>query len=65
MIVIFEKTVGFTIMSLLSECVSVVILTIRVSQLTPVILATWEAEIRRMEVQGQPRQTVYRTPSPK
>jgi hypothetical protein len=28
----------------------------------PVILATWEAEIRRTEVQGQPRQIVCETP---
>jgi hypothetical protein len=26
--------------------------------LMPIILATWEAEIRRIEVQGQPRQIV-------
>jgi hypothetical protein len=30
--------------------------------LTPVILSTWEAEIRRIKVQGQPEQTVHRTP---
>jgi hypothetical protein len=33
--------------------------------LTPIILATWEAEIRRMKVQGQPRQKVLETPSSK
>jgi hypothetical protein len=27
--------------------------------LTPIILATWEVEIRRTEVQGQPRQIVH------
>jgi hypothetical protein len=31
--------------------------------LTPVILATWEAEIRRIMVQGQPRQIVHETSS--
>jgi hypothetical protein len=30
-----------------------------------VILATWEAEIRRMKNPGQPRQIVRKTPSPK
>jgi hypothetical protein len=30
--------------------------------LTPVILATWEAEIRRMVVQGQSGQIVHETP---
>jgi hypothetical protein len=29
------------------------------------ILATWEADIRRIMVQGQPRQMVHKTPSPK
>jgi hypothetical protein len=29
----------------------------------PVIFATWEAEIRRIVVQGQPMQTVLETPS--
>jgi hypothetical protein len=33
--------------------------------LTPVILATWEIEIRRILVRGQPGQTVQLTPSPK
>jgi hypothetical protein len=33
--------------------------------LTPVILATWEAEIRRILVQGHPKQIVHETPSPK
>jgi hypothetical protein len=27
----------------------------------PVILATWEAEIRKIMVQGQPRQIVHET----
>jgi hypothetical protein len=31
--------------------------------LTPEILATWEAEIRRIAVRGQPRQTVHEIPS--
>jgi hypothetical protein len=30
--------------------------------LTPVIPATWEAEIRRITVQGQPKQIVLKTP---
>jgi hypothetical protein len=30
-----------------------------------VILATWEAEIGRIMVQGQTREIVYETPSPK
>jgi hypothetical protein len=30
--------------------------------LTPVILATWEAKIRRITAQGQPRQIVPETP---
>jgi hypothetical protein len=33
--------------------------------LVPVILATQKAEIRRIKVQGQPRQIVHKTPSPK
>jgi hypothetical protein len=33
-------------------------------RLTPVILASWETEIRRMEVGGKPRQIVE-TASPK
>jgi hypothetical protein len=34
--------------------------------LTPVTLATWEAEMERIVVQGQPRQIVCETPpSPK
>jgi hypothetical protein len=33
--------------------------------LTSVIPATWEADIRRIEVQGQPGQKVFKTPSPK
>jgi hypothetical protein len=31
----------------------------------PVIPATWEAEIRRITVQGQPGQIVHKIPSPK
>jgi hypothetical protein len=30
--------------------------------LTPVILATWEAEIRRIEAQDQPGQIAHETP---
>jgi hypothetical protein len=33
--------------------------------LTPVILATWETEVWRIKVQGQPREIVHKTPSPK
>jgi hypothetical protein len=33
--------------------------------LTPVIPATWEDEIRKMEVQGQLGQIVQEIPSPK
>jgi hypothetical protein len=33
--------------------------------LMPVILATWEAKIRRITVQGQPEQIVCKIPSPK
>jgi hypothetical protein len=32
--------------------------------LMPVILATWEAEIRKMVIQGQPRKIVGETPFP-
>jgi hypothetical protein len=31
----------------------------------PIVLATWESEIRRSEAQGQPRQIVRETLSPK
>jgi hypothetical protein len=31
----------------------------------PIILSTWEAEIGSIMVQGQPRQIVHETPSPK
>jgi hypothetical protein len=37
----------------------------RCQWLTPVIPATWEAEIKRIVVQGQSRQIVQETPSPK
>jgi hypothetical protein len=30
----------------------------------PIILATLEAEIRKIKVQGQPRQTALETPTP-
>jgi hypothetical protein len=33
--------------------------------LMPVILVTWEVDIRRIMVQGQPRQIVLEIPSPK
>jgi hypothetical protein len=32
-------------------------------KVAPVILATWEAEIKRIKVRGQPRQIIYKTPS--
>jgi hypothetical protein len=32
---------------------------------TPIILATWEAEIGRIVVRGQPTQIIGETPSPK
>jgi hypothetical protein len=31
----------------------------------PVILATWETEIRKIAVQGQSRKIVHETPFPK
>jgi hypothetical protein len=33
--------------------------------LMPVILTSWEAEIRRIEIQDQSRQIGHETPSPK
>jgi hypothetical protein len=36
-----------------------------VQWLTPIILAAWEAEIRRLAVPGQPRHVIPETPSPK
>jgi hypothetical protein len=33
--------------------------------LMPVILATWEAEIRRITFLSQPAKIVHKTPSPK
>jgi hypothetical protein len=33
--------------------------------LMPVVLATWESEVRRIQSRGQPRQIVWETPSPK
>jgi hypothetical protein len=33
--------------------------------LTPVILTTWEAKIKKIKVRGQPGQIVHKTPSPK
>jgi hypothetical protein len=38
---------------------------VRCRWLKPVILATWEAEFRRIKVGGQTRQTVHKTLSPK
>jgi hypothetical protein len=35
------------------------------TMLTPAILATWEAEIRKIMVGGQSRQIVQETPFPK
>jgi hypothetical protein len=31
----------------------------------PIILATWEDEIGKIKVPGQPRQIVHKNPSPK
>jgi hypothetical protein len=36
---------------------------VRAQWLTPVILATWESEIRRIDFQGQAGQKVHKTPS--
>jgi hypothetical protein len=33
--------------------------------LTPVILATWEAEVRRIDVGAHPRKQIMKSPSPK
>jgi hypothetical protein len=33
--------------------------------LTPIILVTWEADIRRIKIGSQPEQAIQRTPSPK
>jgi hypothetical protein len=33
--------------------------------LTPIILAIWEAEIRKTVIRDQPRKIVHKTPSPK
>jgi hypothetical protein len=35
----------------------------QVQWLTPMILATWEAEMGRIAVQGQPRQIVHKIPT--
>jgi hypothetical protein len=37
----------------------------RCQWLMPIILATWEAEIERITVQGQSRQIICEIPSPK
>jgi hypothetical protein len=37
----------------------------RCQSFTSVILATWEAKIGRIVVEGQPSQIIYKTPSPK
>jgi hypothetical protein len=37
----------------------------RYQWLMPVVLTTWEAEIRKIEVQDQPGQIAHKTPSPK
>jgi hypothetical protein len=31
----------------------------------PIFLATWEVEVQRIMVPGQPKKTVLKTPSPK
>jgi hypothetical protein len=46
-------------------CTNIKILITRCQWLTPVILAIWEAEIRRVAVQGQSRKIIHKTPSPK
>jgi hypothetical protein len=40
---------------------TLLVLTVRGQWLIPLILATQEAEIRRIEVPGQPEQTVHKT----